>query len=533
MSSEIASRIAALGARHLDPTARGAVADRFDPAGWGRPIRVRLAVADHAAAGPAGQHLAWMTANLLARQYGVIGEIQLVAPAASTHDRVTHFAGHGDLAASLAAAVAAVAGPTVAVEVWDRPQGRVDVAVAVGAGAPTGRADVVVAVEAAGWRCTVGDPERLAPLAGPADTNPVGAYLGACLAAGEVFKRALGLRPGRGRYLEAFGLSAWDWSGGELMQPSSLAAGDWVEPVALAPCYLIGVGAVAQALLATLVAAGITGHLVVIDDDVLDASNLNRYPLATLTDQDRPKVELAAEHLRRAGIGVTTYKGRWPDYAEDPARGWRPAALADAECRYAYEHVISAVDTNPARHATQRFWPRQLLGASTFGLAIEVHDYDMTGPFECLLCANPVAAEPTLEEAAGELRRLDPAELDRVARARGVDPELLRAVLDDLRCGHAGQRELAGFLAAGRQSDYAVGFVSVAAGILAAAQQLRRALTGTTVFDDGQGSAARLNFFNPMTARTRHLRRSCCECRTTGVAAYRALWTNTSAAPYQ
>jgi molybdopterin/thiamine biosynthesis adenylyltransferase len=528
MSSEVASLIAALGARHLDATARGAVADRFDPAGWGRTTRVRLAVADHTAAGPAGQHLAWMTTNLLARQYGVVGEIQLVAPAASTQDRVAHFAGQGNLAASLAAAVAAVAGPTVAVEVCDRPRGRVDVAVAVGMGAPIGSADVVVAVEAAGWCCTVGDPARLAPLAGPADTNPIGAYLGACLAAGEVFKRALGLRPGRGRYLEAFGLSGWDWTGGELIQPSSLAAGDWGEPVALAPCYLIGAGAVAQALLATLVAAGINGHIVVIDHDVLDASNLNRYPLATPADQDRPKVDLAAEHLRRAGIGVTAYHGRWPVYAEDPGRGPRPADLADAESRYGYEHVISAVDRNPARHAIQRFWPRRLLGASTFGLALEVHDYDMTGPFECLLCANPVAAEPTLEQAADELRRLDAAELDRVARARGVDPELLRAVLDDPRCGQAGQWELARFLAAGGRSDYAVGFVSVAAGVLAAAQQLRRALTGTTVFDDGQASAARLNLLNPMPTRTRHLRRSGCECRTTGTAAYRALWAGTA-----
>jgi hypothetical protein len=324
--------------------------------------------------------------------------------------------------------------------------------------------------------------------------------------------------------LEAFSLSGWDWTGGELIAPASLAAGNWVEPVALVPCYLVGAGAVAQALLATLVAAGINGHIVVIDDDMLDASNLNRYPLATLADQDRPKVELATEHLRRAGIGMTAYRGRWPAYAEDPARGWRPTALAEAESRYAYEQVISAVDRNPARHAIQRFWPRRLLGASTFGMEIQVHDYDMTGPFECLLCANPVAAEPTLEEAAGELRRLDAAELDRVARVRGVDLELLRAVLDDPRCGQAGQRELARFLAAGRQSDYAVGFVSVAAGVLAAAQQLRRALTGTTVFDDGQGSAARLNFLNPMPRRTRHLRRSGCECRTTGADAYRALW---------
>jgi len=60
---------------------------------------------------------------------------------------------------------------------------------------------------------------------------------------------------------------------------------------------LIGAGGLGCPLALYLAAAGI-GRLVLVDDDVVDASNLQRQVLYTTGDLGRPKVEVAAERIR-------------------------------------------------------------------------------------------------------------------------------------------------------------------------------------------------------------------------------------------
>ena len=520
-----ASSARLLGNRHLDPAARGSVLDRFDgPTGR---ARVRLIITDAAAVTETGQHLAWMAANLLARLYGIVGVVEIVAPAVPLGRGVAPFAVHGDLATTLAATVAAIAGPLLAVESRSQPSRHDAVVVAVGP-ATTGPATDVIVVGARGWSCAAyrPGPEPPALLAAVTsfdhivDTNPTGAYLGACVAAGEVFKRALGLKPGRGRYLNTFALSAWDWASGH----DALTVHNWGPSTQLGDHYLIGAGAVGQAVLATLFAAGIAAFVVTIDGDDIDDTNLNRYPLATLADIGAAKVALAEARATGTQLHVAPYRGRWPDYADAPDRPERPGHLVDAETRYAYEHVISAVDKNPARHAIQAYWPRHLAGGATNGLAAEATGYDMTGPYECLKCGNPVADDETIEALRATLAQLPAEELTRRARESGVDPGRLAAYLADPRCGELGEAEFARFRDAHAGHDYAVGFVSVAAGVTVAAQEIRRAIDGTSMWEDGNGASARLLFLNSQAIRTRHRRRSACDCQNIGASAYRDLW---------
>lgn len=514
-----------LGNRHLDSSARGSVLDRFEgPTGR---TRVRLIVTDAAAVTATGQHLAWMVANLLARLYGVVGVVEIVAPAVPVGHNVAPFAIQGDLATTLAATVAAIAGPLLAVEPRSQPSRHNAIVVAVGQAAPGPATDVIV-VGARGWSCAAyrPGPQPPAPLASVTsfgeivDTNPTGAYLGACVAVGEVFKRALGLKPGRGRHLDTFALSAWDWASGH----NAFTAHNWNANTRLGDRYLIGAGAVGQAVLATLLAAGIPAFVVTIDGDDIDDTNLNRYSLATLADIGAAKVVLADARSRGTAIHVAPYRGRWPDYADAPDRPNRPDHLVDAEARYAYEHVISAVDKNPARHAVQAYWPRHLAGGSTNGVAAEATGYDMTGPYECLKCGNPVADDDTIEAHRTVLAGLPPEELTRQARTSGVDPGQLAAYLADPHCGELGEAEFARFRDAHAGHDYAVGFVSVAAGVTVAAQEIRRAIDGTSMWEEGDGASARLLFLNSQAIRTKHRRRPACDCRSSGADAYRDLW---------
>jgi molybdopterin/thiamine biosynthesis adenylyltransferase len=66
---------------------------------------------------------------------------------------------------------------------------------------------------------------------------------------------------------------------------------------------VIGAGGLGGPVLLTLAASGV-GRLVLLDDDVVETSNLNRQPLFGETDLGRPKAEAAAARLRRLHPGV-------------------------------------------------------------------------------------------------------------------------------------------------------------------------------------------------------------------------------------
>ncbi|MEJ2456933.1 MAG: HesA/MoeB/ThiF family protein [Novosphingobium sp.] len=75
--------------------------------------------------------------------------------------------------------------------------------------------------------------------------------------------------------------------------------------VALADSHvvLVGCGGIGSPALQYLAAAGI-GRLTLVDDDVIDVSNLQRQTIYTPSDLGRPKAEVAAEWVRRFDLGL-------------------------------------------------------------------------------------------------------------------------------------------------------------------------------------------------------------------------------------
>lgn len=118
--------------------------------------------------------------------------------------------------------------------------------------------------------------------------NPFGAGVAACLAAAGLFRTVF--------------LPDWKERVDERAHFSAIA-GDAVEAATNAPstpwrlekdAVLVGAGAVGQGALWALSHAPVSGRLHVVDMEVLELSNLQRYVLTERADENRDKVEIAA-----------------------------------------------------------------------------------------------------------------------------------------------------------------------------------------------------------------------------------------------
>ena len=99
---------------------------------------------------------------------------------------------------------------------------------------------------------------------------------------------------------------------------------------------VVGAGGLGAPALYYLAAAGV-GRIGIVDDDVVELSNLQRQVLFGTADLGRAKAEVAAERLRALN----------PEIAVEPHRLRLCAATADV--LDGYDVVVTAVDNFPAR----------------------------------------------------------------------------------------------------------------------------------------------------------------------------------------
>jgi molybdopterin/thiamine biosynthesis adenylyltransferase len=517
MSDIDIARARLLGDRHL----RADLDDRLRPVDAGARNTVRVSASPAVAATVGGQHTLWMLVTVLARQFAVVHDLEIAVPPLRVEPGVALYGEAEDLAQTLVRTAELVAGAAMRVRRANGPTGTCAAEVIVGRAEDRSASGFSVSALGSGWRSFAGRPDN-SPSVLPSGRNALGPYFAACLAAGEVFKHLRGLREGKGHFIDALFLSLWDFEARASW--AELPEGEWPVPLTVPPFYLIGCGAVGQAVGAALAAPGeVRGYVTTIDGETNDPANLNRYPLATQADLGASKSELTAAFLRRGGLEAYAYPGRWPEYASDPNRPPQRDDVRELEAHYRYPLVLSCVDRNTARHGIQNFWPAFLMGGSTPGFALEVNAYDMHSPYECLKCFNrPEPAGPSNNEIAAELRALPQEERRARAEARGADWQALEAYLANPKCGRLGAAEISKFR--DEAVDWSVGFLSVAAGTLLAAQLLRYALIGRAAFPIDKGNALRFNFFNPAPRWTKHARRAECDCASAGRTDFERLW---------
>lgn len=416
----------------------------------GKPVSVEIRLGLDAFRASA-QHTAWMLLNMLCRLQGVVNIVRLNCPSEiDVLPKLSPLIKKGEsLAEALISGARAIGSPQegfAAVELSSRQSS--DIVISVGF---EFRADATF--------CAVGNglcggifSRQLAPPARFSDLA-VGPYIGACLAAGEIFRlvRLNSYVPERQLFL-----SALDHSHSVEPLWSDLDIKDQLRSV-----LLVGVGAVGSALLHALYSSQVRGTIGLADNDErgVDRTNLGRYSLFGWAALDKPKASEAAQLLRKAEFRAVPHDGGFEHFflgAEKP------------------QIVLSAVDKNSARHALQEHYAPLFISASTYNLRAEVLRCGPPSVGACLACFNPIETERRSEDEIRALLRERPEVAANLCEKLNLDVNRVAAWIRERKCSETGDRLVEELRTDdGSVAAFAVGFVSVLAGTLLAAELLK------------------------------------------------------------
>ncbi len=311
-------------------------------------VPVAVVFDDAAAGSPQGRVTLDLTVNLLARLYPHL----VLAPQGSSSNQ---------LAAELAILARAI-NPDI--DIGD-DIATTSIMVVVG-DTPVNRDVPAIYAGSDGWVVRL-SPSH--PVGSGATANPFGAAAAACFAAANVFRLRFAEHLPGGSLDDPFILSLLD-----LVPNAPHPANPEVGPVDLAESHLVGVGAIGNATVWTLARTpGLCGTLHLVDHEVIDVSNLQRYVLATQADVGRAKVAVASAALASAQLDAQPHQERWGDFLR---------------CRQNWnlERVAVAVDSERDRQAVQAALPRWIANAWTQPGDLGVSRHPFLGDQACLTC---------------------------------------------------------------------------------------------------------------------------------------------------
>ena len=462
---------ALLADRHFRPDPQGVLA----PKGEGKCGRVLVSISEKIAVTMAGQHLVWMLVNQLARQVDVVGEITLNVPETLLLEDAAAFGVCATLRETLETCVRLVAGENVDVNLKLAAADWFDVHIVIGVNNIHEQAEYTWYTYADGWCWYVGNGEH-APIDFPKSNLSIGPYLAASTVAGEVFKSLRKMRDGKGELItECFG-SAWtmsqcnDW-GGLVDGPKN------DEIPVLSHFYFAGAGAVAQAAGLTLGSSRIKGAATAIDHDNLDITNGNRYILSIMDDQEESKVGLLSDYLTSKSFPCHPAPVKLNTYVSSFGKMAANDKIASLEQQYRFSLVLSCVDKNLPRHEIQNLLPGLIIGGSTDGLVAKITVYFMGHDSACLKCFNPIEdRNANIRLNKEKLADMTVDQRKEWCVEKGIAVSTLKHFLELPECGKLSEADLDAF--AEGSPDMSVGFVSVTAGVMLAAQLIRTAMLG-------------------------------------------------------
>jgi hypothetical protein len=195
------------------------------------------------------------------------------------------------------------------------------------------------------------------------------------------------------------------------------------------PAVLVGCGAIAQAAVWALARSPVRGDLFLVDGELIELSNMQRYVLTTRADDKAVKTSLAAAQLTGA-LNPRPHHGDWAGFT--------------AERAYRWATVLTALDSAAHRRAVQASLPRWIANGWTQpgDLGVSTHAFLTDACLACLyLPTGPgrnddaiVADALGIPDRAAEVRTLlhsgapVPAGLlDAIATGLGVPREALDA----------------------------------------------------------------------------------------------------------
>lgn len=275
----------------------------------------------------------------------------------------------------------------------------------------------VLYVGSDGWEARLSTAH---PVGSGATLLPFGAAAAACLGAANVFRHVFRAQLTDAALDDALTfstLSLMSRVGVDPVRGPKLDAhsGQLPEDLDLGEAVLVGAGAVGQGALWTLARVRrLRGRLHVVDREVVDASNPQRYVLAASADAGTSKVALAhelfgqaASGLRvvspteRAAIALVPHAMRWGEFLAARPRPW------------CLPRVLVALDSARDRIAVQAALPRWIANAWTQPGDLGLSRHGAFGVKACLACLYlPLSASAAHEDVL-------------VAEAVGLSTELM------------------------------------------------------------------------------------------------------------
>ena len=347
----------------------------------------------------------------------------------------------------------------------------------------------------AGW---VAKLESERPVGSGDSTNPFGAGAAACFGAANVFRHIFGSQLEDGRGDASIDLSMLTYGA----PAKDAILGD----VDLGETRVAGLGAIGNGVTWALArVGGLRGTLHLVDNEVVELSNVQRYVMAARNDVGAVKVDLAKAAFSSSELRIVACRERYSEHLSNMAHA-------------RVERVAVALDSAGDRIALQGSLPQWIVNAwtQTSDLGVSRHDFDGSGP--CLACLymprgatrnedEIIADELRMPEALMEIRRLlqvgEPigqAFVERIAHALGLPfqslirfaDQPLRAFRQAVICGG-----IALSLSDGRLGAPAVvpmAFQSALAGIMLACDLVKHAC-GVL---DAPTPCTRINLLRPL-----------------------------------
>lgn len=345
---------------------------------------VGIGIGRHAGDSNEGRVLADLTIRLLARLYPLL-ELRVEASAQ---------------AESLAALARGI-NPQIEITT------NASVGISIGTGSP--RFNTSYFAGSNGWDAFVSSRESLGTGSSP---NPFGAGVAACLAAANLFNRVL-VPDWEERITEELLFSAFSRE----RQPTSqdISSSGWhLDQDAV----LVGLGAIGNGAVWALSRSPLSGALNIVDPEILELSNLQRYVLGIRCDEGRAKVEVSGSTFHGA-LKALPHRLRWAEFVQ--AAG------------YKWAHVLVALDTAADRRSVQASLPEWIANAWTQpgDLGLSVHGrFDGRGAcLSCLYLADHKV--PNEDEIVAEALGIPGLVADirtLLHTGKGVSRQLLKAV---------------------------------------------------------------------------------------------------------
>ena len=251
--------------------------------------------------------------------------------------------------------------------------------IGISIGVPMQSFDRTIYAGSRGWDAIVSTAESV----GVGSTaSPFGAGAAACLSVAELFKAVFGLPTSTLDHIE--------------FSTFNRALGATSPDIATMPCdlggpvVLVGLGAIGNGAVWALGKATSSGQLHLVDPEVIELSNLQRYVMCDRSDEGRTKVDVVAAHIA-GSLTAVPHEMTWARFVHDHGYDW--------------PRVLVALDSARDRKAVQGSLPGWIANAWTQpgDLGLSVHG-GFSGQGACLNClylpAGNVANEDELVATA-------------------------------------------------------------------------------------------------------------------------------------